>query len=216
MRQFAQRAVARGVHQDGEDILVGDGGGFEPADPMLGLGFVAGLEVAQALDLALLDIVRRPSEFNVTGDLHPARRITERVDPDERQLARMFLVLIIDRLVLDLAALIARLHGAKLHGCKLRETNLAGADLSDVDLTDADLGGADLTEANLRDAKFYRVVLTPNLMYANLSMSQLQEARLGGATLERADLQGAHIKEAQLAEAGSISGAVMPDGSKRE
>ena len=50
----------------------------------------------------------------------------------------------------------------------------------------------------------------------DLDHHQLQEARLGGATLERADLQGAHIKEAQLAEAGSISGAVMPDGSKQK
>ena len=53
-------------------------------------------------------------------------------------------------------------------------------------------------------------------MYANLGLSQQQEAILGGAILDSADLEGAKVTDEQLAQAGSLSSAIIPNGSKNE
>jgi hypothetical protein len=77
-----------------------------------------------------------------------------------------------------------------LHETNLTRANLTGADLTGADLTGAVLTGAVLTGANLEGA---------NLQEADLSSAHLQEAK---------------VANEQLADALSLQGATMPDGSK--
>ena len=81
----------------------------------------------------------------------------------------------------------ARLSGARLRGAYLRWANLRGADLRWTDLTRASLAGANLTGACLR-----------------------------WACLVQADLRGAIVSEEQLAQAASLKGAILPDGTMHE
>ena len=71
----------------------------------------------------------------------------------------------------------------------LSNTSLFAADLSSAMLTDAILTNATLTDANLTGAT------------------------LTGANLTDALLRGAHIVNEQLADARSLKGAILPDGS---
>lgn len=95
----------------------------------------------------------------------------------------------------------AILREANLVGAILREANLKGADLKWALLVEADLVGAILEEANLEGAKLYG-------------------ANLKGAGLARANLEGARLEEAFIfpsqVESCSMSGAIMPDGTKYE
>jgi hypothetical protein len=90
-----------------------------------------------------------------------------------------------------------------------------GADLNDADLSDAELRGAYLTEANLSQADLSQA----DLSQADLSQADLKYANLSGADLSGADLSDASLKgarsvtDAQLAEARSLKGATMPDGT---
>jgi uncharacterized protein YjbI with pentapeptide repeats len=70
--------------------------------------------------------------------------------------------------------------------------NMRCADLSSADLSGADLSGADLREADLR--------------HADLSGADLSDANLSDAT-------GITTKELEQ-QAGSLAGAIMPDGSR--
>jgi uncharacterized protein YjbI with pentapeptide repeats len=74
-------------------------------------------------------------------------------------------------------------------GVHLDGVNLRGADLSRADLSRADLSKADLSGATL-----YRV--------------DLYEADLSGA-----NLRGAAVTVEQLAEARSLDGAILPNGT---
>jgi uncharacterized protein YjbI with pentapeptide repeats len=82
---------------------------------------------------------------------------------------------------------------------------LTPANLSDAVLTQANLTDANLTQANLTDA---------NLTQANLTDANLTQANLTGADLTQANLSHAKVSSAQLAEAMSLAGAIMPNGSK--
>jgi uncharacterized protein YjbI with pentapeptide repeats len=104
----------------------------------------------------------------------------------------------------------ANLRGANLRGANLRGCFLDGADLSGANLTGADLSEVFLSRANLRGA---------NLAEANLTGADLIGANLRGADLAGADLAGADLREAtvteeQLAQARSLKGAILPDGTE--
>src|SRR5918996_977305 len=96
----------------------------------------------------------------------------------------------------------------------LFESNLIEIDpiihLSGANLSGADLTGANLTGAHLSGAYLTRAILTGAV---------LRGANPSGADLSGADLSGADLSYAwewtneQLARAGSLVGATMPDGT---
>ena len=73
-------------------------------------------------------------------------------------------------------------------------------------MKDANLSGADLSRA---------VLIYANLIYANLSGANLIGAVLSRAVLSGTDLRGARAwTNKQLAQARSLVGAVLPDGTE--
>jgi hypothetical protein len=103
----------------------------------------------------------------------------------------------------------ANLRGADLSGANLREANLSGADLRGANLSEANVPWADLSRANL-----YRADLSgARLSEADLRGANLDQANLRGANLYRANLVGAKVTDEQLAQAASLAGATMPDGT---
>ena len=128
----------------------------------------------------------------------------------------------------------AKLHGADLSGAKLSRANLCGADLTRADLEEAklwwaDLSGAKLTKAKLHGADLWDADLTKaklhgadlwganleeaDLIRADLSRVDLIRADLCEADLSGADLTGALVTPEELANAASLTGTTMPDGS---
>jgi hypothetical protein len=87
------------------------------------------------------------------------------------------------------------------------ETNLSEANLRAANLESIDLEHTDLSDTDLRDA---------NLSYAYLHDTNLERANLQGANLKKANLSEAKVTDDQLAEAGSLEGATMPNGQKYE
>jgi uncharacterized protein YjbI with pentapeptide repeats len=73
-----------------------------------------------------------------------------------------------------------------------------------ADLAGADLSYLVLSGTNLRDA---------NLREANLRRADLSGVNLQGADLSGADLTGARVSEEQLAQARSLAGTILPDGT---
>jgi uncharacterized protein YjbI with pentapeptide repeats/DNA-binding XRE family transcriptional regulator len=119
----------------------------------------------------------------------------------------------------------ANLYGADLGAASLERANLSGALLSGADLSGANLYGADLgaanltganlSEADLRWANLERADLRwANLSGANLSGADLYGADLSGANLSQADLYGAIVTYEQPAQAKTLEGATLPDGTK--
>jgi len=104
----------------------------------------------------------------------------------------------------------AKLHKADLRGADLTKANFEGADLSESVLTMAKLGGAELCGANLRGA----VLREANLRGANLRGADLRGANLRSASLYWAYLGEAKVTDEQLAQAKSLEGATLPDGTK--
>jgi uncharacterized protein YjbI with pentapeptide repeats len=109
----------------------------------------------------------------------------------------------------------ANLMGAILKGANLRKARFKRADLHATVLIHCELRDADLRLASLG--------------HTNLSLACLDGARLDGAYLDSAILRGASLRgtilsdanlwrakvtERQLAQAGSLEGATMPDGTK--
>jgi hypothetical protein len=92
---------------------------------------------------------------------------------------------------------------AKLNGANLRGAYLRGD--PDQSGDDADLSDADLSDANLSEA---------DLSYDNLSSANLQGANLTDAVLRGTNLSNAKVTSEQLAQAKSLEGATMPDGSR--
>ena len=103
----------------------------------------------------------------------------------------------------------------QLERCHLVQVNLGGADLS----------YANLVHANLNHAILSYAILSPaDLGYADLSGASLFHADLSGALLDGANLSGADLRYAnlrdvrlltneQLAQAESLIGATLPDGT---
>jgi len=114
----------------------------------------------------------------------------------------------------------ANLRGAYLNGANLSGAYLRVAELFEADLFKADLFGADLFGADLRGTYLFEANLSAaNLSAANLSGADLMgadlaEADLRWANLDRADLRGAIVTDEQLAQAGSLKGAILPDGTE--
>jgi hypothetical protein len=124
------------------------------------------------------------------------------------------------------------LSGADLSGARLSKALLSRTDLSRASLSEAYLGEASLSGANLRGADLSGAYLIKaslsgaKLSEANLSGADLrgaytfgeedyeEEADLSGADLRGADLSGAEITPEQLDKAGTLQGAIMPDGSR--
>jgi hypothetical protein len=121
---------------------------------------------------------------------------------------------------------IISLRRADLRDASLSGVNLSGADLSGADLSGANLrftllqstilSGANLSGADLRFALFLGQadLIGANLRSADLHGANLRGARLSNTYLERADLTNAeNWTNQQLAQAGSLVGATMPDGT---
>jgi hypothetical protein len=129
----------------------------------------------------------------------------------------------------------ANLSDANLHGANLSGANLVGAHLVNATLVIADLSGANLVGAHLVNATLFRATLVnADLSGTDLSGANLRGAILSGTILSRAHLRGANLSRAilsriilngvslsyaegwtneQLAQAGSLVGATMPDGT---
>jgi Pentapeptide repeats (8 copies) len=115
---------------------------------------------------------------------------------------------------------------AKLIGANLSRANLKWADLSLANLSGADLSGAyfyesDLSYANLSLANLSGADLLADLSNSHLTGTDLAGADLQGANFSEADLSGANLKSATgitieelEKKAKSLTGAIMPDGSK--
>jgi uncharacterized protein YjbI with pentapeptide repeats len=111
------------------------------------------------------------------------------------------------------------IHEIRLRGW-LQDGTLEGADLRHVhfqhsNLENADLKGADLRMAHLQFSNLsYSDLTGACLSNANLYGADLRQASLRGANLLKAKLQGVlNVKNEQLAEAKSLWGAILPDGS---
>jgi hypothetical protein len=122
--------------------------------------------------------------------------VLKRLGPERKQSVLQFLyesnLITKDHVVVDLS------------GADLREANLGETHLSHAHLRRADLYGADLYGANLSGA---------DLSSANVKEANLEHAELSGADLAGANLIHAKVTDEQLAEAKSLQGATMPDGS---
>ena len=120
--------------------------------------------------------------------------------------------------------------GANLSFADLSNANLNSATLSHADLSYADLGFADLTVADLEGADLRSTFLgSANLIFANLRDADLEGADLDGADLHDANLSSTNLRGAflgsvvqeqtqerineQLAQAASLLGATLPDGT---
>ncbi len=116
----------------------------------------------------------------------------------------------------------AILHEAHLFGADLSGAHLSGANLDSAYLSTADLSAADLHRAYLRLADLGGAILfgadlsEANLTAADLHQAYLDNANLSKADLSYADLTSATVSEEQLAQATSLRGATMPDGTKHE
>jgi uncharacterized protein YjbI with pentapeptide repeats/membrane protein implicated in regulation of membrane protease activity len=109
----------------------------------------------------------------------------------------------------------ANLIRADLSGVVLSGADLTWANLSGADLTWANLSGANLSGAVLSEAVLDRTNLSgADLSGANLSGANLSGANLSGANLTGVNLIGAKVTWIQLAQAKSLEGATLPDGTK--
>ena len=106
----------------------------------------------------------------------------------------------------------------------LIDVNMSGADLSGANLSGANMGWlylgngksacANLSQANLSGAYLIETNLSgANFRQANLGYANLSGADLSGADLSGANLLHAYVTNVQLAQAKSLQGATMPDGS---
>jgi uncharacterized protein YjbI with pentapeptide repeats len=102
----------------------------------------------------------------------------------------------------------------------LNDANLSRTDLEQANLHGADLRGADLREANLSCSNLGSGVIVEcngvagaNMSGADLTGADLTGADLTGTDLSNSELFGAVVTKNQLAQASSLKGAEMPDGS---
>ena len=155
----------------------------------------------------------------VKGEDEPLAAL-EGLDPARKRLAVLFLM---EASLIQNAPgeeTVVGLVGADLSGVDLTHSahgdaqpyaSVPMADLSSADLTYADLTYADLSGANLGVVMHGTSLVGADLRGADLSGAVIHDANLSGA-----NLSGAKGKtEEQLdGQAGSLEGAIMPDGRK--
>ncbi len=106
------------------------------------------------------------------------------------------------------------LSDTSVKGIALNNTNLNGINMNGTHLSFADINHASLENADLSSSQLICADLThSDLKRANLSQADLDGAYLMGADLSHANLFKAEVSSKQLAEAASLTGAIMPDGS---
>jgi uncharacterized protein YjbI with pentapeptide repeats len=183
-------------------------------------------------DLLLRDNLRSSTTGDAVRDVARARTLValRRLDPIRKGYLIQFLH----------EAQLVKAGGANnpivyLAGADLEDAFLSGADLTSADLSGADLsyaglglgveygphrtrvqiGAANLTGAVLIQARLTQAFLIgTNLTRADLSGADLTGAVLDDADLTGANLTGAVVSSQQLAQARSLQGATLPDGSK--
>jgi uncharacterized protein YjbI with pentapeptide repeats len=106
----------------------------------------------------------------------------------------------------------ANLRGAYLRGAILSEANLERTHLSDAKLYKALASKINLSAAILKNANLTEIILNE----ADLTSADLTNADLTNADLTKANLKGAKVTGQQLAQAKSLKGAIMPDGTVHE
>ena len=97
----------------------------------------------------------------------------------------------------------------------LRGTDLSGANLRGANMSSLNLSGVNLSNANLSKA----LTVDCNFIGADLSGANLRDAGLQGDDFRDADLSGAdlamaEVTEDRLAQAKSLAGVRMPDGTQ--
>ena len=131
----------------------------------------------------------------------------------------------------------ANLEGAYLQQATFYDTPFGNTNLSDAELEGANIqayGNADFSRADLREANLSRASLYKldgggdRVIGSDFREADLSEADLSGADLRKADFTGARLVNAnltytnlteatitgrQLAQAESLAGAAMPDGT---
>ena len=111
------------------------------------------------------------------------------------------------------------LEGADLRGAVLKQVQLNDGLLRSADLRLADFTGANLTGANLSNSNLQGAILQGTcLRQTTLRGSNLQRAKMTGSELQDADFERANLRYAkvtaeQLAQAKSLTGTTMPDGT---
>jgi uncharacterized protein YjbI with pentapeptide repeats len=106
------------------------------------------------------------------------------------------------------------LRTADLKNIDLRDLFLRGMDLHDTILNNADLSYSVLNFDDISISYLVQANLSNALLFsADLYESDLTGANLTGADLHKANLTGARVTPEQLAQAYSLQGATLPDGS---
>src|SRR5258706_3766436 len=112
MGDLPQRADTYRIHQHLEHVAVVDDRLLQPLQRRRGFARMQPMELGEALQLRLLLLLGGARQLDVLGH-RLAVRVAEGVHADDGQLAGVLLHLVVHRLFLDLAALVAGLHGAQ-------------------------------------------------------------------------------------------------------
>ncbi len=123
----------------------------------------------------------------------------------------------------------AKLHGAILDGINAPYMTLDLADLSSTVCINAILSNMSASSANFDNANLYNVMMdganlshssfkNTNFTYAHLTSATLTSgdftgANFKGAYLDDADFQFSNVTSSQLAEAWTMNGLILPDGT---
>ena len=127
--------------------------------------------------------------------------VVQGLDPIRK---RILLIFLHESELIKKDGAIVELWGTIFNRADLRGIDLRNADLHRTSLSSANLSGTLLSGADLNGA---------NLAHANFSETELSGVNLKGAYLNGANLKNAILTDEQLAQVGSLKGAIMPDGS---
>ena len=104
--------------------------------------------------------------------------------------------------------------GADFSGANLAQAIFSNSNFGDANFTDANLAGVFASETNLLNAIFTDADLTnADMRESNLINADFTGAITVGVDFSGSNMTGAIITEAQLDQAFSIKGAILPDGS---
>ena len=104
--------------------------------------------------------------------------------------------------------------GTDFSGANLAQAIFSNSNFGDANFTNANLAGVFASETNLLNAKFTNANLTnADMRESNLINADFTGATTTGVDFSGSNMTGAIITEAQLDQAFSIKGAILPDGS---